>query len=82
VRLKHNRRAPKCPLCMGLTRRQELGCRAVHRVMRQVAATGEVRVEGNVADHGQRRRGLGVAVIVALVLIGSGAAAVIAPVRS
>jgi hypothetical protein len=38
IRRKGSRRAPVCPLCKGLKRRQRLGSRAVHRIRRQVAA--------------------------------------------
>ena len=38
LRRKGSRRAPVCPLCKGLKRRQRLGSRTVHRVRRQVAA--------------------------------------------
>ena len=38
IRRKRRRRAPKCPLCKGLRRRQRLGSRTVHRIRRQVAA--------------------------------------------
>jgi hypothetical protein len=38
IRRKGRRRAPKCPLCHGLRRRQRLGSRTVHRIRRQVAA--------------------------------------------
>lgn len=38
LRRKRKRRAPKCPLCRGLKRRQRLGSRTVHRIRRQVAA--------------------------------------------
>jgi hypothetical protein len=38
IRRKRSGRAPKCPLCKGLKRRQRLGSRAVHRIRRQVAA--------------------------------------------
>ena len=38
LRRKRSRRAPKCPLCKGLKRRQRLGSRTVHRIRRQVAA--------------------------------------------
>jgi hypothetical protein len=37
LRRKHKRRAPKCPLCKGLRRRQRTGSRTVHRIRRQVA---------------------------------------------
>ena len=36
IRRKGKRRAPKCPLCKGLKRRQRLGSRTVHRIRRQV----------------------------------------------
>jgi hypothetical protein len=35
---KRSRRAPVCPLCKGLKRRQRFGSRTVHRVRRQVTA--------------------------------------------
>jgi hypothetical protein len=35
IRRKRSRRAPKCPLCKGLKRRQRLGSRTVHRIRRQ-----------------------------------------------
>jgi hypothetical protein len=38
IHRKRSRRAPKCPLCKGLKRRQRLGSRTVHRIRRQVAA--------------------------------------------
>jgi hypothetical protein len=38
LRRKGSRRAPKCPMCKGLKRRQRVGSRTVHRVRRQVAA--------------------------------------------
>jgi hypothetical protein len=38
IRRKRSRRAPKCPLCHGLRRRQRLGSRTVHRIRRQAAA--------------------------------------------
>jgi hypothetical protein len=38
LRRKRSRRAPKCPPCKGLRRRQRLGSRTVHRIRRQVAA--------------------------------------------
>jgi hypothetical protein len=38
IRRKGRRRAPKCPLCKGMKRRQRLGSRTVHRIRRQVAA--------------------------------------------
>jgi hypothetical protein len=38
IRRKGGRRAPKCPLCKGLKRRQRLGSRTVHRIRRQAAA--------------------------------------------
>lgn len=36
IRRKGSRRAPKCPLCKGLKRRQRTGSRTVHRIRRQV----------------------------------------------
>ena len=36
--IRHRGRAPKCPLCKGMKRRQRAGSRAVHRIRRQVAA--------------------------------------------
>jgi hypothetical protein len=38
VRRKGRRRAPKCPLCKGMRRRQRLGSRTVHRIRRQVTS--------------------------------------------
>jgi hypothetical protein len=38
LRRKGRRRAPKCPLCHGMKRRQRTGSRLVHRIRRQVAA--------------------------------------------
>ena len=38
IRRKGSRRAPKCPLCKGLKRRQRLGSRTVHRIRRQVTS--------------------------------------------
>jgi hypothetical protein len=38
LRRKRSRRAPVCPLCNGLRRRQRFGSRPVHRIRRQVAA--------------------------------------------
>ena len=38
LRRKGRRRAPKCPLCKGMKRRQRLGSKTVHRIRRQVAA--------------------------------------------
>jgi len=35
---KGSKRAPVCPLCKGMKRRQRAGSRAVHRIRRQVAA--------------------------------------------
>jgi hypothetical protein len=36
--LQRGRRAPVCPLCKGRRRRQRLGSRTVHRVIRMVRA--------------------------------------------
>ena len=36
--IRHRGRAPKCPLCKGMRRRQRFGSRTVHRIRRQVAA--------------------------------------------
>jgi hypothetical protein len=38
LRRKRSRRAPVCPLCHGVRRRQRLGSHTVHRIRRQVAA--------------------------------------------
>jgi hypothetical protein len=37
LRRKGRRRAPKCPLCKGMKRRQRFGSRTVHRIRRQAA---------------------------------------------
>jgi hypothetical protein len=38
LHLKHSRRAPVCPLCKGMKRRQRLGSRTVHRTVRMIRA--------------------------------------------
>lgn len=38
LRSRRRKRAPACPVCKGLKRRQRLGSHTVHRVRRQVAA--------------------------------------------
>ena len=38
IRREGRRRAPKCPLCKGLRRRQRTGSRTVHRIRRQLTS--------------------------------------------
>lgn len=47
LRRKGRRRAPVCPLCKGMKRRQRLGSRTVHRTIRMVRAElARTRKEG------------------------------------
>jgi len=38
LRRRRRRRAPVCPLCKGMKRRQRLGSRTVHRTVRMIRA--------------------------------------------
>lgn len=47
IRRKRSRRAPKCPLCKGLKRRQRVGSRTVHRIRRHVTTHWRTPRQGN-----------------------------------
>jgi hypothetical protein len=44
---KGRRRAPVCPVCKGMKRRQRFGSRTVHRIRRTAAAGWQARKDGS-----------------------------------